>query len=153
MSAANSDHAACALGLLLLLTASGCASWKQQLAAQPSVADERARRQAEAIHSFEQHRDHMQLQAAIDRFNQGDIAGCESRLHTLVQRRPDFTEARLRLAELYWSRGDAAAAEEHYRDVLTFQPDNAEAHSGLGILLDDSGRSAEAAQHLAAVPE
>ena len=74
------------------------------------------------------------------------IAGCESRLATLVQRRPDFVPARLRLAEIVWSRGDAAAAEQHYLAVLSPQPDLAEAHHGLGTLLESEGRFDEAAE-------
>jgi Tfp pilus assembly protein PilF len=145
--------------LALPLLASGCAGWKQhanglpaasmpQAARQPTIADQRGIRQDEAIRSFEQHRDQMQLQAALDRFGQGDMAGCESRLQMLVQRRPDFAEARLRLAEICWSRGDAPAAEEHYLAVLFLQPDSAEAHHGLGILLEASGRDDEAQRHL-----
>jgi Tfp pilus assembly protein PilF len=101
------------------------------------------------LESFEQQRDTMQLQAALDRFNQGDYAGCESRLAALVERRPDFVPARLRLAEILWSRGDAATAEQHYIAVLALQPDLAEAHHGLGTLLETEGRFDEAAEHLA----
>ena len=136
------------LACLLLLVAPGCAAWKQAAAPQPTVADQRGVRQDEAIRSFEQHRDQMQLQAALDRFQQGDIAGCESRLQTLVERRPDLTEARLRLAEICWSRGDARAAEGHYLAVLAAQPECAEAHHALGTLLEASGRENEAQHHL-----
>lgn len=135
----------------LLLT--GCAGWRAQLAPQPTVADDREARQSAAVQSFEQHRDAMQLQAAIDRFNQGDYSGCESRLATLVERRPDFVPARLRLAEIIWSRGDAASAEQHYQMVLSRYPDLAEAHLGLGMLLEAEGRFEEAAVHLARAAE
>jgi Tfp pilus assembly protein PilF len=141
------------LAIVLLLT-TGCAGWRERLGpTQPNLAAERAARRDAAVQSFEEHRDAMQLQAAIDRFHQGDFAGCESRLVTLVQRRPDFVPARMRLAEIVWSRGDAATAEEHYLAVLSRQPDHAEAHHGLGMLLEAEGRFDEAEAHLSRAGE
>ena len=102
-----------------------------------------------ALQAFEQQRDAMQLQAAIDRFEQGDYTGCESRLAALVARRPDFLAARLRLAEILWARGEIAQAEEHYHAVLSAEPANSEAHHGLGMLLEAEGRFEEAEPHLA----
>jgi len=135
--------------IALALATTGCAGWREQLASRPTVADRRDARRESAVQSFEQQRDAMQLQAALDRFHQGDLAGCESRLATLVERRPDFVPARLHLAEIVWSRGDAALAERHYLAVLSLQPDLAEAHHGLGTLLEAEGRLPEAATHLA----
>ena len=136
------------VGACLLL--SGCAGWRPPaLSTAPTVADQRAARRDVAVQAFEQHRDAMQLQAALDRFSQGDYAGCESRLTTLVERRPDYIPARLLLAEIVWSRGDAAAAEQHYLAVLSLDANHAEAHHGLGLLLEETGRTAEAAEHLA----
>jgi Tfp pilus assembly protein PilF len=134
------------IAALLLLT--GCAGWREQLASRPTVADQRDVRREAAVQSFEQQRDAMQLQAALDRFDQGDLAGCESRLAALVQRRPAFLPARLCLAEITWSRGDAALAEQHYLALLSLQPGHAEAHHGLGLLLEAEGRFDEAAEHL-----
>jgi Tfp pilus assembly protein PilF len=127
----------------------GCAGWREQLNPPQTVAEEREARTAAALQSFEEQRDAMQLQAALDRFNQGDYSGCESRLATLVERRPDFVPARLRLAEILWSRGDAATAEQHYHAALALQPDLAEAHHGLGTLLEGEGRFDEAEIYLA----
>lgn len=132
----------------MLLLATGCAGWKPHAASKPTVSENRSLRHSAVVRDFEQQRDAMQLQAAIDRFNQGDLAGCESRLVKLVERRPDFAEARLRLAEVAWSRGDAAAAEQHYQAVLSARSDSAEAHHGLGMLLTAVGRFGEANPHL-----
>lgn len=140
------------LTLIAALLLTGCAGWRQKVAPQDAIAEERAARRTAAVQAFEQSRDAMQLEAALDYFDQGDNSGCESRLAALVERRPDFLPARLRLAEMLWFRGDAAQAEKHYRAVLALQPDNVEAHFGLGTLLEDSGRSTEAAQHLATAP-
>lgn len=142
----STTHRLLIVGTLLL---TGCAGWREQLAPQPTVADDREARKSAAVQSFEQHRDVMQFQAALDRFDQGDYAGCESRLATLVERRPDFIPARLRLAEIVWSRGDAACAEQHYQAILSRHPDLAEAHHGLGMLLEAEGRFDEAATHIA----
>lgn len=146
----SKTHCLLIVGLLLL---AGCAGWREHLAPQPRVADDREARKAAAVHSFEQQRDAMQLQAALDCFHQGDHAGCESRLLALVERRPDFVPARLRLAEISWSRGDAASAEQHYLAALSQQPDLAEAHHGLGTLLEAEGRDGDAAAHLSRAGE
>lgn len=131
------------LAALLLFT--GCAARREQLISRPTVTDQRDARRESAVQAFEQQRDAMQLQAALDRYHQGDLAGCESRLAALVERRPDFVAARLHLAEIVWSRGDAALAEQHYRAVLSLEPGHAEAQHGLGLLLEGEGPLEEAA--------
>jgi len=131
----------------LLLTLSGCAGFKNYF--QPAKPGEsREERAAEAVKSFEERRDAVQIEAALDRFNQGDAARAEAMLSAVVNRRPDNAEARMRLGEVLWSRGDAAAAEPHFRTVLDLAPTRAEAHHALGLLLDGTGRSDEARQHL-----
>jgi Tfp pilus assembly protein PilF len=138
------------LAVIATLLLAGCAGWREQVSTPgPTGTDERTAHREAVVQSFEQHRDAMQLQAALDRFEQGDDAGCEERLTTLVQRRPDYLPARLRLAEILWSRGNAAAAEEHYQAVLAIDPGHAEAHHGLGTLLEAEGRTGEAAAHFA----
>jgi Flp pilus assembly protein TadD len=143
--------AALALPALALLV-SGCAGWQQTLA-KGSVTPLRKDRQEEAIREFEQHRNAAQLEAALDRWQQGDAAGCESRLAALVQRWPDYADARLHLAELLWSRGDAAAAEPHLQAVVQAHPERADAHHTLGLLLDATGRRDQALQHFARAAE
>lgn len=130
----------------LLLSAQGCAGFKNYF--QPTKpGPSREERAAEAVKSFEEHRDAAQLTAALDRFNQGDAAHAEAMLTAIVNRRSDNAEARMRLAEVLWSRGDAAAAEPHFRTVLDLEPNRAEAHHALGLMLDATGRSDEARQH------
>jgi Tfp pilus assembly protein PilF len=136
---------------VLLLTA-GCAGWKRNLAALTAMP-ERKEREAEAVRSFEQHRDTAQLQAALDRWHQGDVSGCEARLAALVERRPDFSDARLRLGEALAARGEAAKAEAQFRAVLEREPNRAEAHHAIGLLLDAVGKTEESRQHLARAVE
>jgi Tfp pilus assembly protein PilF len=127
---------------LLAAAVAGCAGWKPRVDS-ASVSSEREARAADAIRNFEQQRDAAQLAAALDRWRQGDAARAETMIATLIARRPDFVEARLRLAEILWSRGDPSA-ESHYRTVLAAEPSRAEAHHGLGLVLDATGRADEA---------
>jgi Tfp pilus assembly protein PilF len=123
---------------------SGCSGLKDRL--QPNVAAQRQQRAAEAVQAFEGRRDKVQLEAALDRFQQGNVDAAQAMLTGLVTRRPDYSDARLRLAEVLWSRGDAAA-EAHLRAVLEKEPSRPEAHHALGLVLDGTGRSHEAQQH------
>ena len=136
-----------AIAAHLLLAASGCATWREHFTS-PGVTEQREQRHTEALQSFEKHRDEAQLAAAIDRFQQGDLAGCRERLISLVERRPELHEARLRLAEVCWGLDDPAAAEQHFQALLNAQPDHAEGHHGLGMLLIAVGRFDEAQPHL-----
>ena len=130
------------------LVISGCANWRQQVAASSPVSETREKRHAAAVAAFETQRDQAQLASALDRYQQGDVAGCEARLRSLIARRPDFTEARVQLAELAWSFGNAAEAEAEYRAALALAPNRADVHHALGLVLEASGRSADAKQHL-----
>ena len=131
---------------LLASAGSGCAGWRQ--ASSPDVARQRHAREREAVREFESHRDEAQLQAALDRWSQGDAAGCETRLRALLARHPDDNEVRLRLADVLWSR-EAPEAEAELRQVLAAQPERAEAHHLLGMMLAEQQRLGEARVHLA----
>jgi Tfp pilus assembly protein PilF len=134
-----------AVGLALALSAlSGCAGGQLLRAPSSDISADRQQRKGQAIQQFEQYRDSVQLEAAIDRWRQNDVAGCESRLRTLISRRPDYVEARLRLAELAWSQNDAAEAEGQYRAALELAPDRPETLHALGLVLEATGRSDEA---------
>ena len=137
------------VGLLAILA--GCAGWKDRLKP-PSVTADREARSAEAIREFEERRDSAQLEAALDRWKQGDISTAEASLAAIIRRRPDCNDARMRLAEILWSRNDIAA-EPHLRAVLQTEPNRAEAHHALGLLLDGTGRADEAHQYLTKAAE
>jgi Flp pilus assembly protein TadD len=142
-------------GLLLLVLIAvlpGCAGWESRLIA-PAVTPQREVRKSEAVRTFETHRDAAQLSAALDLWRSGDCAGCEAMLAAVVQRRPDYLDARLQLGQVLWSRGDAVAAEPHLLAVLEKQPERAEAHHALGLLQDGTGRAEEARQHFARAME
>jgi len=141
------------VSLVCLSTAllTGCAGWKQTL--QPKTAMEtREERAKEAVQDFEERRDAAQLEAAVDRWKQQDVGRAEAMLSAIVNRRPDYVEARVLLAEVLWSRNDASA-ESHLRAVLELQPNRADAHHALGLLLDGTGQAEEARQHLSKAAE
>jgi Tfp pilus assembly protein PilF len=140
-----------ACGSVVLLLISGCAGWKQNTQ-KPTVTEQREDRAADAVRNFENRRDAAQLEAALDRWRQGNAPMAESMLLAIVRRRPDNYDARMRLAELLWSRSDAAA-EPHLRAILEAEPNRAEAHHALGLLLEGTGRADEARQHLAKAAE
>jgi Tfp pilus assembly protein PilF len=147
-------HTGCsilAMNVVVLLCA-GCAGWKESIASKP-VTPVRKERAEDAVRSFEERRDAAQLQAALERWQQGDGAGCEARLEAIVQRRPDYAEARLRLGEVLLQRGDAEAAQQHMLAALELQPNWAEAHHAFGLLLAAEGLEDEAAQYLARAAE
>ena len=125
----------------------GCAAWKEKVQQPPTISQTRDERASETVRDFEERRDAAQLQAALDRWKQGDAGRAEAMLTAIVSRRSDCLEARLRLAEILWSRGDQAA-EIHLRAVLASEPDRAEAHHALGVLLDATGRGEESREHL-----
>lgn len=142
------------VGLFLIGTlvfAAGCAGWKQKVH-KPTLTEKREDRAAEAVRDFDERRDVVQLDAALDRWKQGDVAAAEAMLAAIIKRRPECTDARMRLAEILWSRADTSA-ESHLRAVLEAQPNRAEAHHALGLVLDGSGRPDEARYHLVKAAE
>ncbi len=113
------------------------------------VAEVRRERQAQVLQAFEQQRDEAQLKAALDRWQQGDIAGCETRLRSLVQRKPQYCDPHVHLAELAWSHENADEAIGEYRAALAIAPNRADVHHALGLVLEATGHSAESQHHLA----
>jgi Tfp pilus assembly protein PilF len=134
--------------LLLVSSLTGCASWRPTAKNDKSVTEVRNERHAHAVQAFEQQRDEAQLKAALDRWQHGDVAGCESRLRSLVQRKPQYCEAHVHLAELAWSYDNADEAIAEYRAALALAPQRADIHHALGLVLEAVGHSAEAQQHL-----
>jgi len=139
----------CSVLLLVFACAvplTGCAGWRQSIPPQ-TITETREERAHDAIQSFEERRDAAQLQAALDRCKHGDLGPAESMLAAIVNRRPNYVEARVLFAELLWSRNDASA-EQHLRAVIEIEPDRADAHHALGLVLNGTGRPEEARQHL-----
>jgi Tfp pilus assembly protein PilF len=125
----------------------GCTTWpslKRELAQQPPRRNER---KEEVLVAFEAQRDAAQLQAALDRFNEGNHAACHQQLAALVERRPQFVEARLQLAEFHLCHGELDQAQEQLRAALVLAPQRADLHDCLGRVLEAGSRDREAAEH------
>jgi Tfp pilus assembly protein PilF len=136
-----------------LAAAPGCANWPGRTRSTGSVSQSRDERRAAAVEAFEEQRDRAQLEAALDCFGRGDVAGCEARLRSLVARHPQDAEIHARLAELAWACGDHARAEAAYRSAIALAPERADLEHALGMLLFSAGRDADAAPHLARAGE
>jgi Tfp pilus assembly protein PilF len=136
--------------IALFLATAGCAAWRSQMSEPGAgISQQRKERHEAALQACEQQRDQALLEAALGRWQQGDVAGCEVRLRSLVSRRPDYCDAHLQLAELAWSCENAAEAETEYRTALKLGPTRADVEHALGMLLAESGRIQEARRHLA----
>jgi Tfp pilus assembly protein PilF len=138
-----------ALAIVLACCLAGCAGSRQHVDAHSAASAADRQREQAAVQAFEQRRDEAQLQAALDRWQQGDLAGCELRLRSLLARRPDYCDAHLQLAELAWSCQNAVEAEAEYRAALSLAPERADLHHALGLVLEATGRGQEARHHLA----
>lgn len=129
----------------ILSLAGGCTTLgtlKNDMAEKPPRRQER---KEEAVAAFEAHRQAAQLQAALDRFREGNEAACYTQLAELVEQYPQNGDARLQLAELHLLRGELAPAEEQIRAALALSPQRAELHDCLGRILEASSRSDESA--------
>ena len=104
-------------------------------------------RRAEAITMFENQRDTAQLQAAMNRWKEGNTAACERALASLVEQRPQFVEARVQYAELMLSQNNPAGAANQLREALQLAPDRADIHHSLAIALEAGGNADAAAKH------
>ena len=124
-----------AVAVCLLAWPVGCASFPHSKDPTAVEAESREDRKAAVIENFERRRDQTQYQAALSRWNQGDPAGCEKLLVSLVARRPDIRDARRLLADVCLDHDDLPAAEAHLRILLEQDPDDAQTHHSLGLLL------------------
>lgn len=135
------------LAIVAVTLTSGCASLpslRRDLAERSPRGKDR---QESAIAAFEAQRDAAQLQAALSRWNEGNEAACEQLLTALVDRKPEYADARLQLAELHLYRGELELAEQHLREALKHAPQRAELHDCLARVLEAGSRSSESSVH------
>jgi predicted Zn-dependent protease len=104
-------------------------------------------RKAEMVAQFESQRDNAQLQAALNRWKEGNPSACERALASLVDKRPEFVDARVQYAELLVSKDNPAAAEHQLREALRLAPERADIHYSLAIALNSGGNPAAAVKH------
>jgi len=134
-----------ALGCVLCLLTSGCASTDvkpEDDLNEPPPVDPRA------AELFDKRCDDSMFQAAIARWRDNDVGGCQSLLERLLHRNPSYLEARLMLADLFLAQGNIPGAEGQLRWIVQQHPENPQARHSLGLLLDSTDRHAEALEHL-----
>lgn len=139
--------------LLALGLSPGCttfSSLKRDLAAQPP---RRKERKEEVVTVFEAQRDAAQLQAALNRWNEGNEAACQQQLASLVKSKPLFVDARLQLAELLLYEGHIDEAEQQLRPALKLAPERADLHDCLARVLEAGAQHDEALVHFCRAAE
>lgn len=104
-----------------------------------------AERKAEAVAMFESQRDAAQLQSAMNRWKEGNLAACERALASLVQQRPQFVEAHVQYAEFLLSQNNPLAAEDQLNQAMKLAPDRADIYHSLAVAQEAGGNLAAAA--------
>jgi len=96
---------------LLLATVAGCAALKMPDEPVESITEKRQDRSEAAIREFEEKRAFAEFQAALARWDQGDVDGCEAGLQKLLKRNPDHRDAQALLADVLLVREMSGASE------------------------------------------
>jgi Tfp pilus assembly protein PilF len=136
-------------GLPILLAAAlccGCVSSGAQATPGKTPPPLSPERKAETVAMFESQRDTAQLQAAMNRWKEGNLAACERALASLVQQRPQFVEAHVQYAEFLLSQNNPSAAEDQLNQALKLAPDRADIFHSLAVAQEAGGNSAAAAE-------
>lgn len=134
-------------GCLAAVWCCGCVTTKPPAMVKGNTPPLSPERKTEAVTQFETQRDQAQLQAALNRWKEGNVTACERALSILVERRPEFVDARVQYAELLIAKENPAAAEHQLRTALRLAPDRADIHHSLAMALNAGGNFAEAAGH------
>lgn len=127
------------LVLLLLVASLGCqAAQKFKLPKNEEVARREAR-EAEATRRFEQRRQAIQMEVAVDAWKAGNLDRCEEVLVRLVDLDPENCRARLMLAELYLLRDQPEQSSEQMQRLTEKFPDHAHVWHMLGLAEEAQG--------------
>jgi len=78
---------------------------------------------------------------------QGNLAGAIRTYSQVVQREPEYAEARYNLGLLQMKSGDVRAAAETFQKVIEQQPRMADAHAAIALIRLRQGRAEEARSH------
>ncbi len=132
------------LAMALPLLVSGCAGLRGVKPDSAPTEQTSQQRQAAMIADFEKRRDQAQLEAALNRWREGNAAACEQGLRQLVESRPEFVEARVQLGEWLLMQEDMAGARAQIMEALRLNPNHAAAHHSLGLVLEATGEAGEA---------
>ncbi len=78
----------------------------------------------------------------------GDSTQAESEWREAIRLQPDYSQARMNLANLLWQHNQPGEAAYHFEYALRVRPDYALAHLNYALMLRSLGRKQEAAGHL-----
>lgn len=131
----------------LLGLAAGCKGLPTLGPPDQDLTQKRRQRTEEAAREFEAKRDLAELQAALARWDQGDVKGCEHALQRLLERNPNHREARLLMAEVCLADNRPQAAFSQAEQALLAYPDDAHVQYTVGLLLDATGQGETALAH------
>ena len=129
----------------LLVGASGCASLPSWRPPVDDLTPERKQRENDLIRQFETKRDAASLAAASNRWQQGDVQASRTILEELLQRNPQYLEARLLLADLHIFEERPLDAVHMLESAPSHQANRPELVQALAMALDVAGRADEAA--------
>jgi len=135
------------LAALVAALGSGCAATGPVVTKSKPPSPLSPDQKAQAIAHFEGQRDNAQLQAALNRWKEGNMDACERALSSLVENRPQFVDARVQYGEFLLAKENPAAAAHQLQDALKLAPDRADIHHSLGVALEAGGNHEVAADH------
>jgi tetratricopeptide (TPR) repeat protein len=124
----------------LAVCVAGCAGLPVPDEPGQDLTEKREQRQEEVVSQFEAKREFAEFQAAVARWNQHDLAGCEETLRKLLDRNPDHRDARLLLADVYLASNRQQDAFAQVEAALAAHPDDARVQYTMGLLLDSMGQ-------------
>ena len=78
----------------------------------------------------------------------GDAARAETEWREAIRLQPDYSQARMNLANFLWQHNQLGEAAYHFEYALRVRPDYALAHLNYALMLQSMGRKVEAAEHL-----
>lgn len=125
----------------------GCATPSWPAAHEADVRSVAKERRQEVLRDFEVRRDRAQLQAALARYEDGNVEQCRKTLKELLARNPGHRGAQLTLAETYLE-DEPDTARQHAEAALKAHPEDARAEHTLGLALEALGQRNESLGHL-----
>ena len=129
---------------LVVMLLGGCATLGRSTPDAGDVEAAQEHRREDVVRVFEEKRDYAQLQAALARWQSGDVKGCREQLEKLMARNPKHPEAQLLLADLMLFEQQPDQAIQQLKQTLAENPSNARAQHTMGLVLEANGQTDEA---------
>jgi Tfp pilus assembly protein PilF len=143
----RSFSVACILVVSLAAGLAGCSGLRPGRTSVADASSPQRLRKDDAIAAFEARRDAAQIQAALDRWEEGNFAACGALLRGVVERNPQQVDARLQLAEWLLHEQELDEAQQQARAALILAPERADVHDCLGRVLEATGQVQAAYDH------